>query len=98
MGSAVVIDVGTVLFAGRPMSLDERVEVPPFDSVTFPQPAHVRLDLRRVGRGLAISGTIEASCEACRLALYPRGLRAWQRSRAREHCQLKGNRSFLESS
>ncbi|HEV3087245.1 MAG TPA: DUF177 domain-containing protein [Candidatus Elarobacter sp.] len=69
MGSALVIDVGSVLFAGRPMSLDERVEVPPFSSVTFPQPAHVRLDLRRVGRGLEIVGTIEAAaagpCDRC---------------------------------
>jgi uncharacterized protein len=63
MGSSLVIDVGSVLFAGRPVSLDERVEVPPFDSVTFPQPAHVRLDLRRVDRGLDISGTIEATGE-----------------------------------
>jgi uncharacterized protein len=63
MGSSLVIDVGTVLFAGRPMSLDDRVEVPPFDSVTFPQPAHVRLDLRRVDRGLDIRGTIEATAE-----------------------------------
>ena len=63
MGSSLVIDVGSVLFAGRPMSLDERVEVPPFSTVTFPQPAHARLELRRVDRGLDISGTIEASAE-----------------------------------
>jgi len=30
MGSSLVIDIGSVLFAGRPVSLDERVEVPPF--------------------------------------------------------------------
>jgi uncharacterized metal-binding protein YceD (DUF177 family) len=69
MGSSKVIDVGSVLFAGRPMSLDERVEVPPFSSVTFPQPAHVRLGLRRVDRGLDIRGTIETaaagSCDRC---------------------------------
>ena len=69
MGSALVIDVGPALLAGRPMSLDERVEVPPFSSVTFPQPAHVRLDLRRVGRGLEIEGTIETAaagpCDRC---------------------------------
>jgi uncharacterized metal-binding protein YceD (DUF177 family) len=62
MGSAV-IDVGSVLFAGRPISLDERVEVPPFSSYTFRQPAHARLELRRVDRGLDISGTIEAVAE-----------------------------------
>jgi uncharacterized protein len=69
MGSPLVIDVGSVLFAGRPMALDEHVEVPPFSSVTFPQPAHVRLDLRRVDRGLDVSGTIDAvaegQCDRC---------------------------------
>jgi len=63
MGSSPVIDVGSVLFAGRPISLDERVEVPPFSTVTFPQPAHARLDLRRVDRGLDVRGTIEAVAE-----------------------------------
>jgi DUF177 domain-containing protein len=63
MGSSPVIDVGSVLFAGRPISLDERVEVPPFSTVTFPQPAHARLELRRVDRGLDVSGTIEAVAE-----------------------------------
>ncbi|HEV2641119.1 MAG TPA: DUF177 domain-containing protein [Candidatus Elarobacter sp.] len=63
MGSSLVIDIGSVLFAGRPMSLDERVEVPPFSEFTFPQPAHVRLDLRRVDRGLHVGGTIELVVE-----------------------------------
>jgi uncharacterized protein len=69
MGSSLVIDVGTLLFAGRPIALDERVEVPPFSSFTFPQPAHVRLDLKRVDRGLQIDGTIEVdvagTCDRC---------------------------------
>ena len=69
MGSSLVIDVGSVLSAGRPMSLDERVEVPPFSSLTFRQPAHVRLDLRRVDRGLDIGGileaTVEGPCDRC---------------------------------
>ncbi|MDQ6943821.1 MAG: DUF177 domain-containing protein [Candidatus Eremiobacteraeota bacterium] len=63
MGSSLVIDIGSVLFAGRPVSLDERVEVSPFSEFTFPQPAHVRLDLRRVERGLDVSGTIELAAE-----------------------------------
>ncbi len=67
--ASAVIDVGAVLFAGRPMSLDERVEVPPFSSFTFPQPAHARLDIRRVDRGIDIGGTIdviaEAPCDRC---------------------------------
>jgi uncharacterized metal-binding protein YceD (DUF177 family) len=69
MGSALVIDVGTLLFAGRPIALDERVEVPPFASFAFPHPARVRLDLRRVDRGLQIDGTIDVdvagTCDRC---------------------------------
>jgi uncharacterized protein len=69
MGSSLVIDIGSVLFAGRSMSLDERLEVPPFSAFTFPQPAHARLDLRRVDRGLDVRGTIEATvaglCDRC---------------------------------
>ena len=68
MGSSL-IDIGPVLHAGRPMVLDQGVEVPPFSTFTFPHPAHVRLDLRRVGRGLQIDGTIEAEaagpCDRC---------------------------------
>ena len=69
MGSSLAVDVGTVLSAGRPMSLDERVEVPPFSSFTFPHGADVRLDVRRVGRGLEIDGTVDAhvagTCDRC---------------------------------
>ena len=69
MGSPLVIDVGPLLFAGRPISLDERVEVPPFSSFTFPHPAHVRLELRRVDRGIQIDGTLDVdvagSCDRC---------------------------------
>jgi uncharacterized metal-binding protein YceD (DUF177 family) len=61
MGSSLVIDIGSVLFAGRPMSLDDRIDVPPFSAFTFPQPAHVRLDLRRVDRGLDVGGTIDVA-------------------------------------
>ena len=59
MGSSLIVDVGTLLFAGRPIALDDRVEVPSFSTFTFPHPAHVRLDLRRVGRGIEIDGTVE---------------------------------------
>ena len=51
MGSHVVVDIGPLLVSGRPMSLDERVVVPPFDSFRFPEPAHAELDLQRVDRG-----------------------------------------------
>ena len=68
MGSSR-IDIGPVLLAGRPMALDQQVEVPPFSTFTFPHPAHVRLNLRRVGSGLQIVGTIETeaegSCDRC---------------------------------
>ena len=64
-GFFIEIDVGPLLLAGRPVSLDERVEVPPFSTFTFPQPAHVRLDLRRVDRGLQIDGTVERTSRAC---------------------------------
>lgn len=51
------------------MSLDERVEVPSFASVTFPEPAHAVLDLRRVGRGIEVTGTIDVvalgPCDRC---------------------------------
>lgn len=69
MGSSLVIDVGSVLSAGRPMSLDERVEVPAFSTLTFSQPALVRLDLRRIERGLGIRGilevVVEGPCDRC---------------------------------
>src|ERR1700761_4498410 len=67
--ASAVIDIGSVLLAGRPMSLDERVEGPSFSSFTFPQAAHARLEIRRVDRGLDVAGTIEvvveAPCDRC---------------------------------
>jgi uncharacterized protein len=69
MGSALVIDIGALLQAGRPISLDDSVEIPPFGALTFPRPARIALDLRRVGRGVHIDGTIDAEatgeCDAC---------------------------------
>jgi uncharacterized protein len=55
----VVVDIGTLLVTGRPMSLDERVDLPPFGSFRFPEPAHAELDLQRVERGLQINGVVE---------------------------------------
>jgi uncharacterized protein len=69
MGNHVVVDIGTVLFAGRPMSLDERVDIPPFSTFRFPDPAHAELDLRRVDRGVQIDGVVEVDvageCDRC---------------------------------
>ena len=60
MGSLVVVDIGSLLVTGRPMSLDERIVLPPFGAFSFPEPAHAELDLQRVDRGLQINGVIEA--------------------------------------
>ena len=69
MGSSLVIDIGSLLNAGRPISLDENVEVPPFGTYTFPQPARLALDLQRVDRGLQIDGKIDVNvagaCDRC---------------------------------
>ncbi len=69
MGSPLLIDIGSLLHAGRPISLDDTVEVPPFAALTFPRPAQVMLELRRVERGLQIDGTIDGEvsgeCDRC---------------------------------
>jgi uncharacterized metal-binding protein YceD (DUF177 family) len=68
-GSHVVVDIGTLLSTGRPMSLDEIVEVPAFSVFRFPRPAHVALELRRVDRGVQIDGIVEVEaageCDRC---------------------------------
>ena len=58
-GSHVVVDIGSLLVTGRPMSLDEHVTVPSFSSFSFPEPAHAELDLQCVDRGLQIDGLVE---------------------------------------
>ena len=69
MGRSDRIDIGGVLAAGRPLAVDMLVEVPSFGSHTFALPARVRLEVRRVDRGLGITGTVEAhstgSCDRC---------------------------------
>jgi uncharacterized metal-binding protein YceD (DUF177 family) len=69
MGSSLVIDIGSLLHAGRPISLDDSVVVPPFGSLTFPHPAQLALDLRRVEKGLQIGGTVDVdaagACDRC---------------------------------
>lgn len=69
MGSSLVIDIGSLLHAGRPISLDEPLAVPSFGTLTFPQPARIALDLRRVDRGLNVDGTIDVDvageCDRC---------------------------------
>jgi len=68
-GSHVVVDIGSLLMAGRPISLDETVEVPAFSTLRFPHPAHVVLELQRIGRGLQIDGDVDVDvageCDRC---------------------------------
>jgi uncharacterized protein len=63
------IDVGSVLAAGRELEVREAVEVPAFGSYEFAAPAAVALDIRRVGQGLDVRGTIEVpvagQCARC---------------------------------
>jgi uncharacterized metal-binding protein YceD (DUF177 family) len=69
VGRSSKVDIGGVLATGRPLAVDMQVEVPSFGSHTFTLPARARLELRRVDRGLGITGTVEAqstgSCDRC---------------------------------
>jgi uncharacterized protein len=69
MGSSLVIDIGSLLHAGRPISLDDSVVIPSFGSLTFPSRAPAVLGLRRVEKGLQIDGTIDVDvageCDRC---------------------------------
>jgi len=69
MGSSLVIDIGSLLHAGRPISLDDSVVIPAFGSLTFPQPARLSLLLRREEKGVHVDGTIDVevagACDRC---------------------------------
>jgi uncharacterized protein len=51
------------------MSLDTSVAVPAFSSLQSPHPAHVVLELSRIGRGLQIDGDVDVDvageCDRC---------------------------------
>jgi uncharacterized protein len=51
------------------MAIADDVPIEPFEGISFPEPAHVALELSMVGRTLAVSGTVDArvhgSCDAC---------------------------------
>jgi hypothetical protein len=68
-GSSLVIDIGSLLHAGRPISLDDSVAIPPFGSLTFPGRARAVLSLERVQKGVQIGGTIDVNvageCDRC---------------------------------
>ncbi len=63
------IDIGAVLAAGRELDVQEALTVPDFESYTFPAPAQVAVDVRRLGGGLELVGTVDVtaagSCARC---------------------------------
>jgi uncharacterized protein len=63
------IDVGVVLGAGRELELHQAIPLPDFESYSFPVPAEVRLTARRLGDGLELEGTVDATavgaCARC---------------------------------
>ncbi len=69
MGSSLVIDIGSLLHAGRPIALDDSVVVPPFGSFLFSLPARTSLVLRREEKGVHVDGTIDieaaGACDRC---------------------------------
>jgi uncharacterized protein len=69
VGLSKKVDVGAVLAAGRPLGLDEEVAVPAFGSYRFPKPARVVLEVRRLGSGVEVDGTIDVAwageCDRC---------------------------------
>jgi uncharacterized protein len=69
MATVIKVDVAPVLWAGRDLVFEQAVSVPDFVSYTFSEPAVVLLKIRRLNRGLDISGTIEAAyagaCDRC---------------------------------
>lgn len=70
MASASTIDIGGLLSGGRQtMVVNQRVALEPFEGVTFPDPAQVRLAMHAVGKVLEIDGTIDVEargdCNRC---------------------------------
>jgi len=63
------IDVGVVLAAGRELDLQQSIPLPDFESYSFPSPADVALTVRRVGWGIELAGTADATaagvCARC---------------------------------
>jgi uncharacterized protein len=64
------IDVGPLFGPGRrTIAVDASIDVPPFEDLRFPSPAHVVLELRGADRGIRIEGKIGATavgeCRRC---------------------------------
>jgi uncharacterized metal-binding protein YceD (DUF177 family) len=65
MGPSLKIDVGLVLArSGRRLTVDEYVTLPPFDAFSFPDPAHVVLDLSELDGGLHLDGVIDVAAHS----------------------------------
>ncbi len=65
MGPSLKIDVGSALSGpGRRLTVDEAVTLPEFGTFTFPEPAHVVLEVRGIQRGLHIDGTIDVAARS----------------------------------
>lgn len=51
------------------MVVADEVPIEPFEGVTFPEPAHVALELRHADRMLVVEGSVDArlhgACDAC---------------------------------
>ncbi|HEY8314386.1 MAG TPA: DUF177 domain-containing protein [Candidatus Baltobacteraceae bacterium] len=70
MGSSHKIDIGGLMAGGRQRLLvEQQVQLEPFEGVTFPDPARVKLQLFAVDRMLEISGEIDVEargeCNRC---------------------------------
>src|SRR5215469_7312137 len=70
MGRSHKIDIGGLLAGGRQLMLvDDEVEIEPFEGITFPEAARVRLELRYADRMLTIEGSVDArahgQCDSC---------------------------------
>ena len=70
MGRSHKIDIGGLLAGGRQLMLvDDEVDIEPFEGITFPEAARVRLELRHVDRMLTIEGSVDArahgQCDSC---------------------------------
>ena len=70
MASSYKVDIGGLLAGGRQrLVVDQQVELEPFESVTFPEPARVHLEMQSTGDVLEIGGSIaaqyRAECDRC---------------------------------
>ena len=75
MGSLHKVDVGGLIGGGRErLQIDRSVGLEPFESVRFPEPARVRLNVRATGDLLEIDGTIDVEvfgeCDRCLMEMH----------------------------